>query len=228
MSAIPKWQRACRLLIAGCLAILWANHAVLTVLTIAPLNPASLAVTRLLQAYMYPLFSQRWSLFSPNPLTENRVVLVKCRLVRRSGGARQETDWLDITTATRRQGSGHILTPVHRVLRMHVTPTITTAPDEDALRLRRAICKDDPEDPSCKEPLVPDWLEKRSREVSLRVACATVRPMIAPEWDIESVRLRFATQTAVPFSQRHAPAPDRPIKFVETDWLTFVRVAPPV
>lgn len=93
----PRTPPAVVILTAIALAGILVFHGAATVLYVAPFNPLRLAVGQQLNAYMLPLFEQNWSLFAPQPISEDRGLLVRAR-VAGDDGRRVVTDYVDITS----------------------------------------------------------------------------------------------------------------------------------
>lgn len=84
-------------LTAMALAGILVLHGAATVVYVAPFNPLRLALGQQLNAYMLPLFEQNWSLFAPQPISEDRGLLVRARVDDIDGGS-VVTDYADITS----------------------------------------------------------------------------------------------------------------------------------
>jgi hypothetical protein len=60
-------------------ALLWfAVHFTLTAIYVMPLTPAKMSLQSVLNVTIGSFFSQNWSLFAPNPASDNDVLLVRC------------------------------------------------------------------------------------------------------------------------------------------------------
>ena len=69
----------------------------MTILYIAPINPISLDLNPQISYYMEPLFQQNWRLFAPNPVSEERGLLVRAR-IKQADGNILETGFHDFTS----------------------------------------------------------------------------------------------------------------------------------
>lgn len=59
------------------ITVLWfTTHFLLTILYVLPLNPIKVRLKPLLDSTIGTLFSQNWSLFAPNPLSQDYVMLI--------------------------------------------------------------------------------------------------------------------------------------------------------
>jgi hypothetical protein len=93
---ISDRQKACLVCIAAGLAAAMAMHFLATALFVAPLNPIKLEWGDEIACYMTPYFEQNWSLFAPNPISEERGMLVRARVTDVDGTIRT-TPFADIT-----------------------------------------------------------------------------------------------------------------------------------
>ena len=82
--------------LAGGLAAVLAMHFLVTALFVGPLNPIKLRWGDEITGYMTPYFEQNWGLFAPNPISEERGMLVRARVAGDDGVVRT-TNFADIT-----------------------------------------------------------------------------------------------------------------------------------
>jgi len=75
-------------------AVILALHTFAITLYNAPPNPLSVAYREALVRYVQPYFTQQWSLFAPDPLDEDVVVLARFRTARDS-----QTAWYDLSSS---------------------------------------------------------------------------------------------------------------------------------
>lgn len=69
----------------------------MTFLYVAPINPISLDLNAQIAYYMEPLFQQNWRLFAPDPISEERGLLVRAR-IKQGDGNILETEFYDFTS----------------------------------------------------------------------------------------------------------------------------------
>lgn len=93
---ISDRQKTLLVCICGGLAMAIAGHFLATALFVGPLNPIKLAWGDEITGYMTPYFEQNWSLFAPNPISEERGILVRARVTGEDGTVRT-TPFADIT-----------------------------------------------------------------------------------------------------------------------------------
>jgi Family of unknown function (DUF5819) len=84
-----------------------AWHFSMTFLYVAPRNPIYDRLDKVVNAYMVPYFTQNWQLFGPDPLEEDRSVLVRAKVIDTSN-QEQVTPWLDVTSAEFAEVKGHL------------------------------------------------------------------------------------------------------------------------
>jgi hypothetical protein len=94
--AVSARQKALLGCLAGGLAAALAMHFLVTALFVGPLNPIKLAWGDEITSYMTPYFEQNWSLFAPDPISEERGMLVRARVTDDNGTVRT-TEFADIT-----------------------------------------------------------------------------------------------------------------------------------
>lgn len=78
-------------------ALFFLFHFTMTFLYVAPINPISLDLNSQVNRYMLPVFQQNWRLFAPNPVSEERGLLVRARLKQVNGNI-IETEFYDFTS----------------------------------------------------------------------------------------------------------------------------------
>jgi hypothetical protein len=95
----PMTPRQSRLLAVfpAVLILALVFHFGMTLIYLSPLNPPKAKSLGFVRSYMEPLFWQRWELFAPNPIMDNRYTLVSCRLDDGAGG-HEDTAFYDLTT----------------------------------------------------------------------------------------------------------------------------------
>jgi hypothetical protein len=84
-----------------------AFHFAMTFLYVAPRNPISDHLDKVVDAYMIPYFAQDWKLFAPDLVETDRSLLVRAKVVDASGQERV-TPWLDVTSPEFAKTKGHI------------------------------------------------------------------------------------------------------------------------
>lgn len=82
---------------AGSLGVLVAYFA-LSMAYVAPVNPVKLSYHPLLMMTIGSYFSQNWSLFAPNPISSNNMLLAKCLDANADANAPTSDDWRDLST----------------------------------------------------------------------------------------------------------------------------------
>ncbi len=60
--------------------VIFLNHLICTLLYLAPKNPTSRLYREYVSRYMFPLFTQRWLLFAPEPQTSQIKFIYRCEI----------------------------------------------------------------------------------------------------------------------------------------------------
>lgn len=93
--------------IVGVLGLGWVTaHFAATLLHLAPTSLIGLSLGGVESAYIFPLFTQKWALFAPDPPLQNRSFHYKC--VDTSG---EETTWMGSLEGLTEQHQKHRFTP---------------------------------------------------------------------------------------------------------------------
>lgn len=94
----PQTNMSWTVPLAGCLLLVaLLIHFGTTALFVGPTNPIKLEYGELMNGYMLPQFDQTWTLFAPEPIADERGLLVRAKL--RSGDREPElTQFIDITS----------------------------------------------------------------------------------------------------------------------------------
>jgi hypothetical protein len=203
-------------------------HYAFTLAFLTPLNPVKLRALPLINAYMVPLFEQRWELFAPDPLVDTRYLLVSCRLKREGGGV-DERPYSNMTAAYRELKHRYRLTPADRLERAQFAPIHMMMGEQDALakRLLAHPDNDSPEFAKAREVIEENRNERGRAGVRLldRVASAECDRLYGRGRATE-VRVRMAIVKSPPFSQRQRPTEQGEAKYIDFPWGKYVEVAP--
>jgi Family of unknown function (DUF5819) len=90
---------------AATVALVVGLHVLVTFLAVAPRGPVSATAAPLVDRWISPLFGQNWNLFAPNPLADDRGLLVRVRHDRADPGG----DFTDLTTPDLDGIEGHLI-----------------------------------------------------------------------------------------------------------------------
>lgn len=187
------------------LVLALAVHAVLTILLASPPNPAQLAFSEILTAYQQPHFQQNWQLFAPEPISDERLLLLRARLDGRDD--EDVTDYVDITSPE--IASSHslrFLAPKTSRIGTNLMQLITwRAPIAERLRDRIQ-----PDEESTENPENPDLLlpveEEVLEEADLLLHRYLCREAVS-RWgeDVRAVQGRLVINEFPPYSRRTEP-----------------------
>jgi len=183
-----------------------AIHFGCTLLYLTPLNPLKMRLTSKLNAYMEPLFAQKWELFAPDPQPETRIFLVACRIPAGDGTVRQ-TQWIDVTTPLRQRKYAYRLSPADRIDRIQQSAIYNVFgephPLLQKLSTRSAATQEK------FGPLVE--IVEKGRDEDRREGIHLLRRVASAECDryfgegrTREVGLRMITRKSPPFSKRWA------------------------
>jgi hypothetical protein len=205
-------------LLVGGLAV----HFGITLAYLTPVNPAKLRVSSLLDGYMEPFFSQRWTLFAPEVSARTKYLLVSCRAEDASGALR-EHPFVNITQPLRELKQRHRLTPADRLDRAQLAGLKMTQAQDDEVS-RRLLEKPDDSEEYRQAVASVEQHRKQRRERGFRLlirmassACAGLHP----REQVRDVRVRIATIQAPPFSRRMEPEASGETSYADTPWFPY-------
>lgn len=95
MVTLSKRWRVGLAAFAGLAALVTGLHMVACFLQVAPRNAISVRFASPLNAWIFPWFEQNWSMFAPNPVSENWQILARVQ----NGSTGRQSDWYDISAA---------------------------------------------------------------------------------------------------------------------------------
>jgi hypothetical protein len=108
-------------------------HFAATLLAVGPMNPVKLAHGASAHSYLDPYFAQTWNLFAPDPINDERGLMVRAEL---ADASRTVTAWTDITNQNiERLYHNRLLPPRNsRLVSNGLAMVIATDPVADKLR----------------------------------------------------------------------------------------------
>jgi hypothetical protein len=217
----PAQQKALRwipIALIGALTL----HFSITVLYLTPLNPLKSRTMSIVRGYMEPYFSQRWTLFAPDPIQDHRFVLVSCRV--RDGAGERETEWLDITTPLLEAKWYHRITPADRLDRAAKAPSLMAfgAPDDVYKEL-----KEHPEE--YKDALAEyETAQAAQRKLGMRMFARLASSACDSAFGqgvTSSVHVKYLIRKPPPYSRRAEPDENGEAQIIEFPWMPYERVA---
>lgn len=217
----PAQQKALRWLpitLIGALAL----HFSMTVLYLTPLNPLKTRAMPLVRGYIEPYFSQRWTLFAPDPIQDHRFIMVACKL--RDGDHERETEWLDITTPLLDAKWYHRITPADRLERATKAASLLTFGGADE------VLKELKEHPDDYKEAIADYeaAAGRQRELGLHVFARLASSACDTTYGggrTASVHVKYLIRKPVPYSRRHEPDEAGDAQLIEFPWMPYEKVA---
>ncbi|MDQ3631091.1 MAG: DUF5819 family protein [Actinomycetota bacterium] len=220
------------------LVALFTIHFAMTFVYNQPLNAVKLRVADTVSAWMHPYFAQNWNLFAPQPINENRGMLVRARLREPDGKARV-TRFLDITTPANREAQERRWWPSRRTRLVSGTLQMLTYEDPVALtikqtraRLQREQGRDesaaDGPDGQVQQGLagIPPTSAERSyrlRALNLTARLATLEAAREFGDRVEAVQVRVVRHTFPRFSKRDHPDAAGDVGFEDLPWMPASR-----
>ncbi len=223
------WLRVRRATLAVATAVTGAAlvvHFGMTTLYNAPFNPVKEETYGQVNDYMTPFFHQDWHLFAPDPVAENRGLLVRAR-VRGTDGTLTVTQWLDITTPGYQKSYAQRLWP-SRVPRL---PTgaiqgLDEWRDPVLERLREKQRDDQAGDADRADvtdrplPLTSEELTAKDRAERFVASLASAEAVAQWGTGVEFVQARIVTNTFPRFSRRAERDDTGEITYRDLEWMS--------
>lgn len=192
-------------------ALLWfLVHFTLTAVYVMPLTPAKMSLQRVLRATIGSFFSQNWSLFAPNPASDNDILLIRCvgaeeEAAITAGGLPPE-GWDDISTPLWRRLQQNRFTAYDRMARPQAALIRQYLQGPEDLEAWRDSCRNGSEE-ACK--YVEERFKTLREEVTKslgKIGSAYCREAF-PARTITKVAMRARIISAVPWSKRYTDKP---------------------
>lgn len=186
------------------------SHLFLTVLYAMPPNPVKVPIAGLLDATVGVYARQNWSLFAPNPVSSNQVLLAKCFEVEdlkaeiQALARHQETSgWTDLSSPFWAAFQGNRFTAYDRVVRPQSNVLRTYLSGGFSLRHLQDSCQNKNDKGACEvfeKSLVE--IRKASEPLLRKVGSAFCKDS-ALVTSNTYVALRVRTSAVAPWSKRH-------------------------
>lgn len=194
-------------------ALVWlVVHMGLTVLFVMPMNPLTNELQPILDATIGTYFYQNWSLFAPNPVSDNHALLIRPLTgdepeAVQAGGELADANWFNVSDPLWSRFQRNRLSAYDRLsrtqssaVRNYLSGGIELVPLFEACRKGSS---------GACETYEEQLAETRSRAVEIltRVASAISRDICRPVQSCTHVALRVRRTTGVPWSQRFEGEP---------------------
>jgi hypothetical protein len=213
-ASTSRWRLAAVLVII----LLGLTHVVAVTLAALPPNRYSENATGF-TSYLRPYFNQNWRLFAPNPISDDRNILVQ-GAYRASDGSVKTTDWIDWTDVELDLVRHHVIGGRAGYITSKLYSPLSTWYGALGAAARVANAPSDPSDS------IPTWAELRedlvatgatSRAVSLYLCYDQATARLAtdimvgrwPDHDWVAVRFAQRRQGVTPYSARHGSETER-------------------
>lgn len=214
------------------IAIVLVGHFAITALSVGPLSTMKLAHGPQARNYLSPYFEQVWTLFAPDPISDERGLLVRAEVTSPSG--QRTTEWADITSEGIDLVHGNRVFPsrVSRLVLNGIGLAISSDPVADKIREREGKSSPTPERDdrigSGNEPttslLTPEEQYFHQRALNYLQSLASAEAQRRWGDGVTRVQLRLVLHRFPPFSQR-----DRwqEVGDIQTYDLVWQQYAPP-
>lgn len=216
------------MVVASVATTLLGLHFLASALYVGPINPIQIRASRYTQGWLLPYFEQTWTLFAPDPISEDRGMLARFRCEDES-----VTGWVDVTTR-------HILTtqqnrffPARNSRLVSNGSTLLTSNDPIAERLRsREPVRKDVDakgraggDDGAAVPLSAAEKHIRERGLQFLSGYALREAPDACTGGASAVQLRMVQHLFPPFSQRHRWNETGEVNETDFKWVTTDELA---
>jgi Family of unknown function (DUF5819) len=199
---------------------LLGGHFLASALHVGPMNPVQMRTQAYTQAWLLPYFEQTWTLFAPDPISEDRGMLARFRC--QDGTI---TDWSDVTTKHVTAVQRTRFFPPRNSRLVSNGSTLLTTNDPLAERLRdRDVSLEEGGDRAGGEdgaavPLTS--IEVDVREMGLRFLSGYALEEVpeACSGSVGAVQLRMVQHLFPPFSQRRDWAEPGEVNETDFSWV---------
>jgi hypothetical protein len=195
-------------------------HFACTAIYLAPTGTLEVGLFDFVSKYMRPRFSQRWSLFAPDPDGKTRHFEVACRL-QQPDGSLQETPFYDVSERFYSSPWHTRLGPDGRVHRAYLSLTAILDKGDKSFDVLRYRAR---QNPALQQQLqhtlenVGQWRAQYAQQMASRAASAECQRQF-PEAKIAAVAAAIDIVPARPFFTGD-PEPSSPLR-VDLGWHPF-------
>lgn len=194
------------------MTLMWlVVHFLLTTLYLMPLNPIKIYLRPLLDATIGTYFAQNWSLFAPNPVSDDLSVLVhpltEAQVQSLSDGRLPTQGWYNISDPLWQKFQGNRFSAYDRMARTQTSSVRRVLNGGIELMPIHTACEKGDED-ACA-----DYQErlKTAREgasnLLVKVASAFTKDLHGANSGYEYIAIRVRVTKGVPWSERHTGEP---------------------
>lgn len=214
-------------------ALAFLFHFTMTFLYVAPINPISLDLNAQISYYMEPLFQQNWRLFAPNPVSEERGMLVRARIKQVDGNI-LETEFYDFTSPLVEDIHSVRLFPPRRTrlvasifqfLGFHDPIADRLRSRIDSLRIEEFIDKDGNIREEDFESLPLTAGEEAANLTAIELMQKVATEAAKDQWkgDILEIQIRIVVNQFPPFSERHSGERVGQLVVQDLEWIEAAR-----
>ena len=206
------------------------GHTVMTVLHVSPINPITVDLASVINAYTQPFFRQNWQLFAPEPVSQEHGLIVRA-VIENEDGSEIITDYYDLTFPI--IGTIHTtrLFPPRRTRLGTSIQQLLAFRDPLAERVRERQRTDvgqidEESDHTTFEmlPLIP--AEEETHQLAMKLLQGLATESAREQWgeDVTQIQVRFVTHSFPPFSKRASPDSIGEITTADSEWLPIINV----
>jgi predicted DCC family thiol-disulfide oxidoreductase YuxK len=202
--------------VAGGVAAFMVWHFAATLVHIMPLTSLGVMFGKAVTGYIHPLFTQRWSLFAPEPPLQNTRLNVQCRT---ADG--KETAWLDTDRELARNHARFRLTPSSYLLRVNraALSGVVGVQDDGIDELMNKLERLTPEEKQVLKQALRDQSLSRMGEQRFLYRLTEYYCRQVSTQPVTATRARVLFETIPKFSKRNDPAPNMDTRQLLLDWV---------
>lgn len=191
-------MRAANIFLAICGAALLTFHVFAVATVVGPPTPFQAAALPFVNAYIHPLFAQRWELFAPEPSTVSSKFWYRSRLRGENwGGWRDPADGLLRDYQQRRVFYKSKLLDVHE--------NVGRLLNNEAVRIRDSLAGDLLSDVDLEKAITSQLTRTPEYQLAVRYVGDLSRAEHAGQ-AVAAIQFMYVSIQPVPFSRRHDPA----------------------
>lgn len=195
-----KTKNFCLICFTGIIALVFTFHFIVVVLYIIPFNPVVAKYNQAIHEYIEPLLTQKWELFAPDPISDNRTVFMQVKL-----NNQEKSEWIDISSSLIELNQNNPLTPYNRLVRVPTTGAVEAfQQDKVVSQLMEKMEEDEDDDRQHMYESLEDLSDEQRQQgvdVLYRYAFSEAQRYYSAD-QIDEVQLRIIIEDNVPFSER--------------------------
>ena len=200
-------------------------HFSIIMLSVIPPNPIFTKHKKIIDSYTYPLFTQNWHLFAPNPITKNYTVYIQAKVQDKNSKEILTTDWIDTSTPLVVENKKNPISPINRLVRIP-TGVQDQMHIQDETFLQYVNKKENTKNDEMIKKIEKS-IDKRGQEILQRFGNSVATKYIDSS-KIKEVRVKWIIEDPVPFSKKDDKNYKTDTSAVTFDWKPYYYVLPPL